>query len=148
MPTTDSSFLSLILASITAAKFDLSRKRYEDASTSTSKAANGSNTNTNNNDRVVASATTNDSISSGGSSAANLVTSTKTKSGKENDEAYPITQMLIEYREIAEQYARAKHENNRKHSFDTMTEILNQCIIRTQDGQEKNLSDDVQTYEP
>ena len=144
MPTTDSSFLSLILASITAAKFDLSRKRYEDAS----KAANGSNTNTNNNDIVVASATTNDSISSGGSSAANLVTSTKTKSGKENDEAYPITQMLIECREIAEQYARVKHENNRKHSFDTMTEILNQCIIRTQDGQEKNLSDDVQTYEP
>lgn len=65
---------------------------------------------------------------------------------KENDKTYPAAQMLMDCRESSGEYARTKHDSNIKPTFDKVTEILNKCIARTEDGQAKYQEDDVWTY--
>ena len=65
---------------------------------------------------------------------------------KENDKTYPAAQMLMDCRELSADYARAKHDSNTKPSFDKVTEILNKCIARSEDGQAKYQEGDVLTY--
>lgn len=65
---------------------------------------------------------------------------------KENDEYYPVTQMLADCRESSLQYCKAKIGSNRQSGFDPVTKMMNQCIARTPDGEALYWGDDVQTY--
>ncbi len=64
----------------------------------------------------------------------------------ENDEYYPVTQMLTDCRESSLQYCKAKTGSNRGSDFDPVTKIVNQCIARTPDGEALYWGDDVQKY--